>query len=170
MWIKGGEKPAFVFVTSQPTQQGGKWALWSRLVPMGYQASAKVESDARLASEYRKQLKKSGWQQHATDIYYFPRAARDMFLTLAPIFLEHQVYFSNAVGTLMSLISKKKGVPIAPIRGKSLWIQDDRMEWERYLPKSGDFHYYHPFKLSRFDARNKAEAERVCRFLRSHEA
>ena len=46
-----------------------------------YQASAKVESDPGLAPEYAKQLKTVGWRHGAADVFYFPKGAREEFLT-----------------------------------------------------------------------------------------
>jgi hypothetical protein len=158
------ERVQFNFSTNRPNQQGGEWALWSRLIPMGYQAAVAVEADPALASEYRNQLKSLGWQHTNADVFYFPSGVRDAFLSLAPIFLRHQVYFSNAVTTLMELISKQSSVPIGRLQGHSIWSQPDRLNWMKLLPEGAD--YYHPLKLSLFDADNYTQLRRVCSFVR----
>lgn len=163
MWLEGGDV-SFQFSTSRPKEQGGEWALWSRLKPMGYLASAKVESDPELAPEYVKQLKTMGWMHTAADVFFFPKHVRNDFLSLAPVLLRSQVYFSNAVPTMMHLISTKTGVGITPLIGSPVWNQADRTNFTRYLPKK-PHDYFHPLKLSKLNLADTTTMDRICRFL-----
>ena len=130
-----------------------------------YQASAKVESDPGLAPEYAKQLKTVGWRHGAADVFYFPKGAREEFLSLAPLFLRHQVYFSNAVPTMIQLISTKVGVAITPLVGSSVWSVPDRTNFAIHLPKK-PHDYHHPLKLSKLKLDDTAQMNRICEFLR----
>jgi hypothetical protein len=130
-----------------------------------YQASAKVESDPGLAPEYAKQLKTVGWRHGAADVFYFPKGAREEFLSLAPLFLRHQVYFSNAVPTMIQLISTKVGVAITPLVGSSVWDVPDRTDFAKYLPKK-PHDYLHPLKFSKLKLDDPAQMDRICEFLR----
>ena len=121
-----------------------------------YQASAKVESDPGLAPEYAKQLKTVGWRHGAADVFYFPKGAREEFLSLAPLFLRHQVYFSNAVPTMIQLISTKVGVAITPLVGSSVWDVPDRTDFAKYLPKK-PHDYLHPLKFSKLKLDDPAQ-------------
>ena len=121
-----------------------------------YQASAKVESDPGLAPEYAKQLKTVGWRHAAADAFYFPKGAREEFLSLAPLFLRHQVYFSNAVPTMIQLISTKVGVAITPLVGSSVWDVPDRTDFAKYLPKK-PHDYLHPLKFSKLKLDDPAQ-------------
>jgi hypothetical protein len=97
-----------------------------------------------------------GWRHGAADVFYFPKGAREEFLSLAPLFLRHQVYFSNAVPTMIQLILTKVGVAITPLVGSSVWDVPDRTDFAKYLPKK-PHDYLHPLKFSKLKLDDPAQ-------------
>lgn len=160
------------FSTSDMKATGGKFALWSRLEPGGAKSALKAEQNNALDSRFRDALTKNGWFHASCDMYYFPSSATNVFQHLAPIFLDAQVYFSNAVATMMHLIKDDKSTKpdnIALLHGSSKWYYDnDRTEWQKHLPQLiGEADYYHPLKLSGIQFNNPSQVEVLCAFIAS---
>ena len=161
MWV---EPTAIHFSTSDLTKTGGKFALWANLKPGGADSAVLVEANPSLAPEDLAQVKSTGWVHATCDVYYFPASAVAAFQYLAPIFLDAEVYFSNAVPTMMQLI-RRRGVRIQHWHGLSKWFYDtDRLWWQKHLPGVVGMAYYHPFKLSRFDRSNRSDVALACKF------
>ena len=164
MWI---EPTAINLSTSDMTKDGGWFKVWARKKPGGAESAVLLEANSSLASEDLAQLKDTGWVHAKCDAYYFPASAAAAIRYLAPIFLHHEIYFSNAIPTMMQLI-RRRGVRIQHWHGLYKWpFHNDRFWWQKHLPKVVGKAYYHPFKLTRFDRSNRNDLALACKFAYS---